>query len=299
MISVTSNSSHPRRAQAGAAHPSLLMDLPRDVVPSICVRLAGPDLLQLARVCRQAPIDKQAMLKEWTSRELHELGGLDQEELWTRFLDLAANVADLIDSADWETFLHRVESKQEGYAVLMQLAVLAPAAGKVNEGPLSEVHLLAPVLGPAECTVLENLLIDADEKPWMARAAVAVITGLCRHVAVEGKDSDLDQLAALFAGLPLAYQVKILPYLGSTRSACTDIPATMNAAVNAAHTECLRLHFLGSGPYIDREAFGKQYVARLHGILNDPALIPRLSPVRTSIQTHLALLLEQAELIDP
>ena len=183
--------------------------------------------------------------------------------------------------------------------MLMQLAVLTPAAGKINEGPLSEVYLLAPVLCAAECDALEKLLIDADEKPWMARAAVAVITGLCHHLAAQGEDSDPDQLSALFAGLPMALQIKILPCLGSTRSAWTDIPATMIAGLNAAHTECLRLHFMGSGPYIDRATFSNQYAARLNGILNDPALIRRLSPVRTFIQTHLALPLGQAELIDP
>jgi hypothetical protein len=181
----------------------------------------------------------------------------------------------------------------------MQLAVLTPATGKVNEGPLSENYLLAPVLGADEYAALEKLLIDADEKPWMARAAVAVITGLCRHAAVQIKDSDPDQLGALFAGLPLANQIKILPCLGSTRGAWTDMPAAMIAALNAAHTECLRLHFLGSGPYIDRAAFSDQYVARLNGILNDPALIQRLVPVLPSIQTHLASLLEQAGSIDP
>jgi hypothetical protein len=275
------------------------MDLPKDVLPSICVRLPGPDLLQLARVCKQLQINKQAMLKEWTSRVLHELGGLGDEALWTRFLDLAENVAGLIDSADWEAFLHKVQSRQEGCAVLMQLAVLTPAAGKINEGPLSKVHLPAPVLGAAECDALENLLIDADENPWMARAAVAVITGLCHHVAVEGMDTDPGQLASLFADLPLACQVKILPYLGSTRGACTDMPATMIAALNAAHTECLRLHLMGSGPDIDHAAFSDDYVARLNAILNDPALIPRLSSVRTFIETQRAQIQVQAELIDP
>ena len=275
------------------------MNLPQDVVPNICVRLAGPELLQLARVCKQTSINNQAMLKEWTSRELHELGGLGEEELWTRFLDLAANVADLIDSADWETFLHRVQARQEGYAVLMQLAVLTPAAGKVNEGPLSENYLLGPVLGAGEYAALVRLLADADENLWMARAGAAVITGLSRHVAVECEDFALGKLAGLFTDLPLAYQIKILPYLGSNRGTCNDIPTKMIVAANKAHAHCLHLHLLGSCSDVDHVVINEHYVARLGEILDDPALYRILSPVLTFIRAHPTPMLKQGQVMDP
>ena len=224
MIPAPSCSSQQRHAEA-AAPLSLLFDIPRDVIPNIFERLPGPALLRLAQVCKKIPMDnKQAMLKEWASRELFEISKLAGEELWTRFFALIGNCAGVIDSGDWETFLAMVEARHSGHAVLLGLALLAP--GKTRHGDNLEKLTARPKseFGIPASGALMALIEGAGKEAWMGRAAGAVIAGRWKQEVDQGKKSQgnaaehrffdgIAILALLCAELPLVHQADLLPLL--------------------------------------------------------------------------------------
>jgi hypothetical protein len=208
----------PTRHTEAPAPVSLLLDIPRDVVPNIFTRLPGPALLQLAQVCKQIPMDdKRDMLKQWVGRELADIGALDGQQLWTRFLDLAINCADLVDSAGWQAFTAEAEKRRPGQAMLLGLAMLSHGKGMDRD-------LAAPgsqPFGAAEKQALLALLTDADKERWMGKAAAAVIAGRWLQVVDQRAqtpgsapgDTALRETAVLFSTLPLAGQIDVMPFL--------------------------------------------------------------------------------------
>jgi hypothetical protein len=298
MISATSSSGQPRHAEAPAPL-SLLLDIPRDVVPNICTRLAGPGLLTLVRTCKQMETSRKAMLKTWASEELHEIAGLGDEELWTRFLDLVANAADMIDGGDWEAFLAKVDTRQAGHAELMQLAVLTSDARQVHTLPQSTVYLLGSELGSDAYDAFSNLVVEADVVPWMAKAAGKVFTGLWRHAVLQHEDVDLDRLEALFRCLSLSTQTSIMPFFDSPHGGYGHVPTEAYVMVSTAHTQFLDWHFSGPPPHDNLAGSGPRYLACLGRIFEDRDPLQRLGEARGFIKTCLARSLKNEKAMRP
>ena len=223
MIAAPTGNSQLRHAEAGAPL-SLLHDIPRDVIPNVFERLPGPDLLRLAQVSKQIPMDnKQALLTEWASRELQDIGTLAGEQLWTRFFALTRNCADIIDSGDWENFLATVESQHPGHAVLLGLALLAPGKTRHSDSLEMLTALPASEFGMPASGALMALVESADKEPWMGKVAGAVIAGRWHQEVEQGKNTGdapghrlfdgIAVLALLCSQLPLAHQIEVLPLL--------------------------------------------------------------------------------------
>ena len=298
MISATSSSNPTFHAEAHAPL-SLLLDIPRDVVPNICTRVAGPDLLTLARTCKQMETHRKAMLKTWTSQELHEIAGLGGEELWTRFLDLVGNAADMIAGGDWEAFLAKVDSRQAGHAELMQLAVLTSDARQVHKLPQSAVYLLGSELGSDAYDAFSNLVVEADTVPWMARAAGKVFAGLWRHAVLQHEDVDLGRLEALFRCLSLSTQTSIMPFLESPHVGSGHVSTEAYVMVSTAHTQFLDWHFSGPPPHDNLASSGPRYLACLGRIFEDRDPQQRLGEARSFIKTCLSMSLKNEKAMRP
>lgn len=224
MIAATSKNGQPWHAEAPASL-SLLLDIPRDVVPNISERLPGPDLLRLAQVCKQIPMDnKQALLKTWASQELREIGTLGGEELWTRVFALTRNCAHIIDSGDWEIFLATVESRYPGHALLLGLALLSPGQSRNSDTLEKLVPLPVPEFGTLAAGALLALVEGAEKEPWMGKVAGAVIAGRWLQEVDQNKRTPghaparrffdgMAAMALLCSQLPLANQIGVLPLL--------------------------------------------------------------------------------------
>ena len=205
-------------SDAGSPGASLL-DLPSELLPKIGQRLPGPDLLQLARVCRHTLNQGQQMRAAWASQELREISSLDGMQLWTRFFALMRNCGTLIDPNEWQTFLSTTESQHEGYAQLLQLAVLTPTLGKVNKTLLSDAGLPTKgVLGQKESAALSVLLSGVERNvPMMATVAAAVTAGFWQHTVRSNDPAPFKRFAESFLSmfLPLRSnaQMKIMPFI--------------------------------------------------------------------------------------
>lgn len=196
-----------------------LLDLPSELLPKIGQRLPGADLLQLARVCRHTLNQGQQMRAAWASQELREISSLGEREFWTRFLGLAKNCGMLIDPDDWQTFLSAAEARHEGYAQLLQLAVLTPALGKVNQAILSDACLPPKgMLGKKENAVLSAVLSDsAQSDPMMATVAAAVTAGFWQHTVRRNHAASWSGFESAFLSFFLSLgsnaQMEIMPFL--------------------------------------------------------------------------------------
>ena len=208
MTSPVSSASHSVRAQF-AAPLSLLLDIPRDVIPNIFTRLPDPDLLPLARVSKQLRI----MLKERVDGELQEIGSLGGEQLWTRALDLAVRYGHLIDNHAWANFLAAVESQNEGHAMLLHRAARSFEQVENIECLATLPQPAASDFSPKEYANLHTLVRGADKEPWKERASAAAIAGQWRHAVRSGKNVDLMTLVSLVRQLPLLTQIRIMPRL--------------------------------------------------------------------------------------
>ena len=213
MISATSFSGHPQHVESPAPL-TLLLDIPREILPNIMSRLPGPSLLDLAQTCKQLPMDnKQDLLKDWASRELIDISLLDGEPLWTRTLDLVASCGHVIDTGEWTTFLDVVESRQEGHAMLLQMAAFSLKVGSGKDGLGSAAQSIAPDFSAESYKALDVLVSGAGKDTWKARAAGAVIAGHWHHSAVLNGKADWHFLRSLFNKLPLTVQLKIVPLM--------------------------------------------------------------------------------------
>lgn len=213
MISATSSSGKPQHVESPAPL-SLLLDIPRDIMPNILSRLPGPALLDLAQTCRQHPMDnKQDLLKDWASRELIDISLLDGEPLWTRTLDLLASCGHAIDFGEWTAFLDVVESRHRGYALLLQLAAFSFKVKSGKDGLGSAAQSIAPDFSAESYQALKTLVSGAGKDAWKARAAGAVIAGQWHHSALWNRAADWHFLRTLFNKLPLAVQFKIVPLM--------------------------------------------------------------------------------------
>jgi hypothetical protein len=213
MISATSSNVNPQQVESPAPL-ALLLNIPRDIAPNILSRLPAPSLLNLARTCKQLPIvNKQDLLKDWASRELIDISLLDGEPLWTRALDLVASCGHVIGIGEWTRFLDVVESRHEGHAMLLQMAVFSLKVGSGKDSLGSAAQSTAPAFGEESYKALNTLARDAGKDDWEARAAGAVIAGTWRHSALWKRDADWTGLAKLFNKLPLAIQIKTIPLM--------------------------------------------------------------------------------------
>ena len=223
----------------------LLLSLVPEIAPRIYLRLPGPDLLRFARICKQTHALKQTVIQGWTSQEFNDIGALDGEQRWMRFLDLMANCGEMIDPGRWENFLDSVASEDGEEALAMQLAALSPALGKLD----SQLKIRQPQqvgqAGPETTTVFWKLINGAHKSPVMGIAACAALTGLWRHLS----SGDMDAMPVYvqlsfpkaFANLPLNLQVKALPRLeADCRRGRLD--AGQTALVEKAYREVCKLH---------------------------------------------------------
>lgn len=208
MTSPVSSASHSVREQS-AAPLSLLLDIPRDVVPNIFTRLPDPDLLPLAQVSKQLRI----MLEERVDGELQEIGSLNGEQLWTRALDLAVRYGHLIDAPAWANFLTAVESQNTGHAMLLHMAARSFEQVERNECLATLQQPAASDFSPKEYATLHTLVRGADKEPWKERASAAAIAGQWRHAVRSGKNVDWMTLVSLVRQLPLLTQIRIMPRL--------------------------------------------------------------------------------------
>ena len=228
MTSPVSSASHSLHVQA--APLSLLLDIPRDVVPNIYTRLPGSDLLRLAQACNQL----RTTLKDQVRQELRDIGSLNGEPLWTRLLDLVAQYGHLIDSEAWANFQSAAASQDDGHPMLLLMATQSFERVEKNECLATLPQPAALDFSPKEYADLHTLVREAGKEPWKGRAGAAAIAGQWRHAVRFGKDVDWLTLTSLIRLLPLSNQIRIMP--------CLEGHDSHNLRLLDAHARLTRNH---------------------------------------------------------
>lgn len=262
MIRTSSSIGQPRQAEAPAPI-SLLLDIPREIVPNISSRLPGPDLLKLAQVCKQISMDaKEEMLTNWASRELCEISSLGGEQLWTRLLDLMANCGHMIATDEWNTFLARVESQHKGHAMLLRMAVFSPKVAEGDGSMEGAAQPPSPDFSGEEYKALNTVLEGARKEPWRARAGGAVFAGHWRNAVLFNRRVQWKSFANLLLRLPLFTQVKIIPHLNghNSRNGCL---LEGHARLSAKHTYELLKNFSDPMSRVDLATVSAPYLRSL------------------------------------
>lgn len=269
-------------AQPGTAEPRLdyfpLASLPDDVVPNIISRLPDPGLFALSSVCRQFSHATRPVLRDRAACALHEALAFKGEQRWTRVLDVLRKYPEGIEDREWRAFLQTVEAQDQGSAVLMQLALLAPAVSKANASLRQRTQPLTLDLDESAMARFRELVQGAETNPWMGRIAGAVIAGRWQQTLVDNRttgtactqrqrdrylSSAWSAVIDKLTKLPLVNQMQALPQLASRPTDALNLWVTFD---NFRQTHLQRM--AASSVKSPRQTLGALEAAAYFNMLN-------------------------------